>query len=228
MESFGDEEEEEGTKKIKEESIISKSNDKKFEQQQPPSWITYLPTFEAKNKQEDDINKINKISFLLSLFDNIVGPKTIHYWMTKDNENDDQNENKSNETTDIGEEDIGVNIQFIKYVAMHTLNGELYQMKLKDQLKFRLYVISEIDAAIFSIFFDAATINPPVYSGTGRSGSTKDVLTSLNCFSMIVPLDSKDIILSNYDKNKTFLVNLFENMIIEYKVYAHIYPKVNI
>lgn len=83
---------------------------------------------------------LSSISFLLCVFDNIVGPKIVHHWVLDQRELDHVDE------------------QLLKYVAVHTLNGELYQDKLYSNLKYRLYLIQEVDRAIFSVFFDASTV----------------------------------------------------------------------
>jgi hypothetical protein len=87
-----------------------------------------------------DVN-LSSISFLLCIFDNIVGPKIVHHWVLDAN--------------------VAQNIddRLLKYIAVHTLNGELYQEKLHSNLKYRLYLIQEIDRAILSVFFDASTVN---------------------------------------------------------------------
>lgn len=51
-------------------------------------------------------------------------------------------------------------------------------------------------------------------------------VTSLNSFSLIVPLERKDILLKFYGDATRFFINAFENIIMEFKVYAHIKPKV--
>ena len=186
-------------------------------------------------------NDIHQMSFLLAIFDNIVGPKVVHYWRTE-SRNGSANHGKISLIDD----------QLLKYIAIHTLNGELYQDKLINQLKFRLYLIKEIDYAVFSVFFDASTITVSSYGSSScgeelDSGDEADafsdvamsnssdslskssrntVSTSLNCFSVIVPLEKKDIFLKNYGENTNFFINTFENMILEYKVFAQIKPKV--
>ena len=182
------------------------------------------------------IDKDNfELSFLLSIFDNIVGPKIVHYWTTVNNE-------KTND-------------QLLKYIAIHTLNGELYQDKLYNQHKYRFYLIKEIDCAIFSVFFDASTISsggsgrevesiepsddesvfnpssPSSYSIKKSNNKSKKpnptkVETTLNCFSMITPLNNKNLIFDHYGDNTRLYLNYFENIIQEYKVLAQISPKV--
>jgi hypothetical protein len=195
-----------------------------------------LPKF-----NEDILN----MSFLLSVFDNIVGPKVIHHWKTSllTSTNGSNETNKQLENADL-----------LKYIAIHTLNGELYQEKLASAQKFRLYLIKEVECAVFSVFFDANTTETSSYSNSGAGGGASgfdsykyddssksssnkfgrkassgvnSVQTTLNCFSVIVPLDKKDILLNTYGTNSSFFLNLFENLVLEYKVYAHIMPKVN-
>jgi hypothetical protein len=178
------------------------------------------------------LKKINKnvlsTSFLLSIFDNIVGPRCIHQWKIK-YKNADNQLNQDFFTNDL-----------MKYVAIHTLNGELYQGKLFNQLKFRLYLISEVECAIFAVFFDASTFQSTSFSNNSESanynnsdsnsssgGGQDKAQTSLNCLSIIVPLDQKDILLKYYGDNTKFFINFFENMIIEFKINAHIQPKAN-
>ena len=192
-------------------------------------------------------NDIFQMSFLLAIFDNIVGPKVIHFWQTKSKTNSSSVKNSKKRAIDD---------QLLKYIAIHTLNGELYQDKLINHLKFRLYLIKEIEYAVFSVFFDASTITTLSYGSSNCSDdfmafdelnvdsnnadnsvissspenvsiSNRNVVaTSLNCFSVIVPLDKKDILLKNYGLNTAFFINSFENMILEYKVFAQIKPKV--
>jgi hypothetical protein len=166
-------------------------------------------------------NDLNEISFLLSIFDNIVGPRVVHYWTIE------QPSGKNAHLDD----------HLLKYIAIHTLNGELYQDKLNNQQKFRLYLIKEIDCAIFSIFFDASTLSSlssgnsdnvhDDFSLNNNRQMTRPAQTCLNCFSIIVALNKKNILLQNYGENTKFFINSFENMILEYKVYAHIKPKVD-
>jgi hypothetical protein len=184
-------------------------------------------------------NDLYQMSFLLAIFDNIVGPKVIHYWKTESSRKSANAKRYSN-----------MDDQLLKYIAIHTLNGELYQDKLTNQQKFRLYLIKEVECAVFSVFFDASTISSTSYGSSNCSadlGVDEDIIsisasssssenltqsnknkvsTSLNCFSIIVPLDKKDIFLKNYGDNTNFFVNSFENIILEYKVFAQIKPKV--
>lgn len=60
----------------------------------------------SKNQNND---YISNMSFLLSIFDNIVGPKIVHYWTMKQAESSKK-----------------LNDYLLKYIAIHTLNGELY------------------------------------------------------------------------------------------------------
>lgn len=143
------------------------------------------------------------MSFLLCIFDNIVGPKIVHHW-----------------TTDRPLED-----HLLKYIAIHTLNGELYQDKLISQHKYRLYLIKEVECAIFSVFFDASTLVTCQYDQPNDRASS--VSTSLNCFSLVVPLKNKNILFDHYGDNTRFFFNSFENMILEYKVFAQIKPKID-
>jgi hypothetical protein len=62
--------------------------------------------FKTKQKNSDS-DYIMNMSFLLSIFDNIVGPKIVHYWSIESNESK-------------------LNDYLLKYIAIHTLNGELY------------------------------------------------------------------------------------------------------
>jgi len=183
-------------------------------------------------------NDLYQMSFLLAIFDNIVGPKVIHYWRTESSRKSANVKRYSS-----------IDDQLLKYIAIHTLNGELYQDKLTNQQKFRLYLIKEVECAVFSVFFDASTISSSSYGSSNcsadlgvdeednssvLSGSSENltqsnknkVSTSLNCFSIIVPLEKKDIFLKNYGDNTNFFVNSFENIILEYKVFAQIKPKV--
>lgn len=149
-------------------------------------------------------NDLLNMSFLLSIFDNIVGPKNIHHWTTNTPLND----------------------AILKYIAIHTLNGELYQDKLINQHKYRLYIIKEVDLAIFSVFFDASTVQACSY-GQQSSNKNTENSTNLNCFSLIVPLKNKNILFDHYGDNNKFFMNSFEDFILEYKVYAQIKPKIN-
>lgn len=147
-------------------------------------------------------NDILDISFLLCVFDNIVGPKIIHHWSTATPLED----------------------HILKYISIHTLNGELYQDKLVKQLKYRFYHIKEVELAIFSIFFDASTMTSNSY-GLQSDSSSQHI--ALNCFSLIVPLKNKPILFGHYGDNTHFYLKYFENFILEYRVYAEIKPKVN-
>lgn len=149
-----------------------------------------------------DSNDLLNMSFVLCIFDNIVGPKLVHHWTT----------NKPLED------------HLLKYIAIHTLNGELYQDKLANQHKYRLYLIKEVDCAIFSVFFDACTLQACSY---GQQYSDSAPQTNLNCFSLVVPLKNKNILFDHYGDNNNFFMNSFENFIIEYKVFAQVKPKIN-
>ena len=59
-----------------------------------------------ETKLESDSADITQVSFLLTVFDNIVGPKIVHHWTTMP---------------------VPLEDHILKYVAIHTLNGELYQ-----------------------------------------------------------------------------------------------------
>jgi hypothetical protein len=186
-------------------------------------------------KFNDDILNM---SFLLSIFDNIVGPKVVHHWRTSFA----SSSTKSETNAQLNSADL------LKYVAIHTLNGELYQDKLANQQKFRLYLIKEVECAVFSVFFDASTMETSSYSNSdkfdsqsarsnlgksskyarkGSSNIATNVQTTLNCFSVIVPLDKQEILLNTYGTNTAFFLNMFENLVLEYKVYAHVMPKVS-
>ncbi len=146
-------------------------------------------------------NDLLNMSFLLCIFDNIVGPKIVHHWTT----------NKPLED------------HLLKYIAIHTLNGELYQDKLISQHKYRLYLIKEVEYAIFSVFFDASTMVTCAYEQPNECGN---VSTSLNCFSLVVPLKNKNILFDHYGDNTRFFMSSFENMVLEYKVFAQVKPKI--
>lgn len=168
--------------------------------------LDHLPF--SLTKFNDDLLSM---SFLLTVFDNIVGPKLVHHWRVK------LTPNESTASSSSGGQD---SCDLLRYVAIHTLNGELYQEKLINQLKFRFYLIKEIEYAVLSVFFDASTIESSQYTSTSTN-------TTLNCFSLIVPLNKKDILMNKYGDTTMAYINAFENMILEYKIYAHIWPKVN-
>jgi hypothetical protein len=207
------------------------------------SCLTTTIELDDENSSLKDVeNDIYQMSFLLAIFDNIVGPKVIHYWKTESRKSD-RTQNKIN---------MNIDDQLLKYIAIHTLNGELYQDKLTNQQKFRLYLIKEVECAVFSVFFDASTISTTSYgssncsedmgvdeeddsiNSSALSSSSENltrtnkhiVSTSLNCFSVIVPLEKKDIFLKHYGDNTNFFINSLENIILEYKVFAQIKPKV--
>lgn len=151
-----------------------------------------------------------ELSFLLSIFDNIVGPKCVHFWS---NEPDKFN-----------------NSNLLKYISVNTLNGELYsQDKLfNSSYKYKIYMIKEIDYAILAIFFDANTMDTTSFgsrnsaSGTNlRSKSTNEACQILNCFSIIIPLEQKKFLIDF----SSFIMNFFEQSILEYKVFAEISEK---
>lgn len=50
--------------------------------------------------------------------------------------------------------------------------------------------------------------------------------TSLNSLSIIVPIERKDIFLKYYGDATRFFLNAFENIVMEFKIYAHLKPKV--
>lgn len=177
--------------------------------------------------------RLTDISFLLSIFDNIVGPKIIHVW--KLNLNSNFLEQKPHLTDNL-----------LKYIAVHTLNGELYQDKLFGKVKYRLYFINEINCAIFSVFFDAETIdmnnmNSSINSikksdskneleNSNRKNSSKIITENFptlnNCLSLIFPLDKKDLFFKTTLLTSDIFLNYFENVILEFKVFAHVRPKV--
>lgn len=161
---------------------------------------TTFINIDKNSKKIEAENDMFGMSFLLCIFDNIVGPKIVHHWTTNEQLDD----------------------HLLKYIAIHTLNGELYQDKLINQHKYRLYLIKEIECAIFSVFFDANTMLTCSY---GQNGGDKS--TSLNCFSLIVPLKNKNILFDHYGDNTRLFMNSFENFILEYKVYAQVKPKIN-
>jgi hypothetical protein len=99
-----------------------------------------------------------------------------------------------------------------------------------------MYIIKEIGYCVFSVFFDANTISTSSSSGSmsenyddlhDHGSSIQKVATTLNCFSVILPLDGKQNILVDHYGDTQLLINSFENIILEYKVYAQIRPKVN-
>jgi hypothetical protein len=160
------------------------------------------------NKSNLD-EKFSSVSFILSSFDNVMGPRVVHYWHFKD---------VVNEKCLLDEE-------MLKYIAIRMLNSELYQDKLGGIQKFRYYLIREIERVIFSVFFEASTLSSQ-YSN--MVASNNEVSTSLNCLSMVIPLVYNDEFFFDYVEDTRFLINALENYTIEYKVYAHIKPKVKI
>lgn len=166
---------------------------------------TYV-SFKKTPQPESDTDVLD-ISFVLCIFDNIVGPKIVHHWTTTDKPLEDH---------------------LLKYIAIHTLNGELYQDKLTSQHKYRLYLIKEVELAVFSIFFDASSLLTCSYGQQPQVNNAKCAqTTSLNCFSLVVPLANKKILFDHYGDNTKFFSNVFENIILEYKVFAEIKPKIN-
>lgn len=159
---------------------------------------------EINKDSNNATNDILEISFLLCVFDNIVGPKIVHHWSTTSPLKD----------------------HILKYISIHTLNGELYQDKLTKEIKYRFYHIKEVDLAIFSVFFDANTIKSNSYGVQNDSSSSQ--LTTLNCFSLVIPLKNKPILFDHYGDNTSFYLKYFENIILEYRVYAEIKPKVTL
>lgn len=96
-------------------------------------------------------------------------------------------------------------------------------------------MIKEIGYCIFSVFFDANTISTTTANGSNESydylndsfmQSKQATSTTLNCFSVIIPLDCKNILVDHYGDTK-FMINSFENIILEFKVYAQIKSKIN-
>lgn len=120
----------------------------------------------------------------------------------------------------------------LKYIAIHTLNGELYLDKLINQQKYRMYIIKEIGYCIFSVFFDANTIVTTAAASASSASLASEVdsdekpQTTLNCLSLILPFnENKPNVLVDHYGDTQFLINSFENMILEYKIYAQIKPK---
>ena len=126
----------------------------------------------------------------------------------------------------------------LKYIAVHTLNGELYnQEKLFNCFKFRFYSIKEINYALLTIFFEANTIitqhhrqqhhhnhKESIRSSNSSLNQFNNMqLTVLNCFSIIIPLEFQQYLL---DKSE-FIMNAFENSILEFRVLAEVMEKVN-
>ena len=159
----------------------------------------------------------HSLSFLHAVFDNIVGPKCLHFWSTH--------------TQDF-------NNYLLKYMAVHTLNGELYnQDKLFNSFKYRFYSIKEVNFSLLTIFFDANTIftqnhqhhltsvrKDSLYSSSNSSlNQASQQLTVLNCFSIIVPLELQQYLLDKSD----FILSSFENCILEFRVFAEVMDKVS-
>lgn len=185
--------------------------------------------------------RLTDISFLLSIFDNIVGPKIVHIWKFYVN------------SKNVLQQSANLNDNLLKYIAVHTLNGELYQDKLLGQVKYRLYFVNEINCAIFSVFFDAETsemntinssyMNSMMNSDVSCTNSSKNESDNLNrknstksssenfstlnnCLSLIFPLDKNDLFFKKTLLSSDIFLNYFENVILEFKVFAHIRPKV--
>lgn len=192
------------------------------------------PNHRIKSRPANDDNYLANVSFLLSIFDNIVGPKIVHYWHMEESE------------TILSD-------YLLKYIAIHTLNGELYLVnssknliffistlnlllflkdKLINQQKYRMYIIKEIGYCIFSVFFDANTIVTTAAASASSASLASEVdsdekpQTTLNCLSLILPFnENKPNVLVDHYGDTQFLINSFENMILEYKIYAQIKPK---
>ncbi|CAF0732071.1 unnamed protein product [Brachionus calyciflorus] len=172
------------------------------------------------------INDLKDMSFLLSIFDNIVGPKIIHYWKIETKDKNEQFE---------------IDDDLLKYISVHTLNGELYQDKMMGQIKYRLYLIKEVNCAIFSVFFDACTYEACNYntffnnqknnldgdSTNEDKNNTQKNQALNNCLSVILPFNKSHIFLGDNEDHTQLFVNIFENLVMEFKIMAHIKPKIN-
>lgn len=101
-----------------------------------------------------------------------------------------------------------------------------------------MYIIKEIGYCVFSVFFDANTTtttsaNTPETDGENENNTNKNntkqqlFKTNLNCFSIILPLNEKHNVLVDHYGDTQFLINSFEHIIMEYKVFAQIKPKIN-
>jgi hypothetical protein len=178
-----------------------------------PQTVTSSSSSPSFNDTNNFVTKIktstkHSISFLIAVFDNIVGPKCLHFWSTHLNDFDNY---------------------LLKYIAVHTLNGELYnQEKLINSFKFRFYSIKEVNYSLLTIFFDANTIfTQNHYQLDQRKGSSSSLnymqLTVLNCFSIIVPLEFQQYLLDKAE----FISSAFENYILEFKVFAEVWEKRN-
>lgn len=175
--------------------------------------------------KDSKTQQLGDVLFLLSIFDNIVGPKIIHIW-------------KYNVSL---QENSYLSDYLLKYIAVHTLNGELYQDKLMGQIKYRIYLIKEINCAIFSVFFDADTVSMNDFGSSTypfkkndskdkikkNSSNSENFQVLNNCLSLIFPLDKKDSFFNKTLLSSNVFLNFFENVILEFKVYAHIRPKVS-
>jgi hypothetical protein len=184
-------------------SISSQINDNSISN----SFVTKIKNFSFATN--------HSLSFLHAVFDNIVGPKCLHFWSTHTHD---------------------FNNYLLKYMAVHTLNGELYnQDKLLNSFKYRFYSIKEVNYSLLTIFFDANTIftqnhqhlmstrKDSLYSSNCSLNQTsQQLLTVLNCFSIIVPLELQQYLLDKSD----FIMNAFENCILEFRVFAEVMDKV--
>lgn len=209
-----------------------------------PTKIEFTPIVLDHIDASNDFNSeyLKNMSFLLCVFDNIVGPRIVHHWFVKANKPQQSSVKMLDD-------------QMLKYIAVHTLNGQLYQDKLSNNIRYRLYLIEEVDKAIFTVFFDASTIGTTnssynairscadlidsnEASGDGAPNikkhfnsfsnkSKEEVTTTLNSLSIILPLKFKDVFLKFYGENTRFFTSALENIVIEYKIYAHIKPKVS-
>ncbi|RNA29526.1 hypothetical protein BpHYR1_050021 [Brachionus plicatilis] len=215
--------------------ITSSENSSKFK-----AITTAIKLNELDRDQHDE--QLNDVSFLLSVFDNIVGPNIIHVWRF-----DINCDNSLHPTPYLSD-------YLLKYISVHTLNGELYQDKLMGQIKYRLYFIKEVNCVVFSVFFDAAQADMNNVGSSGNlmaksdlknlntlknekeyinsksnaklGSSAENVPTLNNCLSMIFPMDKKDSFFKTTLLNSNIFLNYFENVIMEFKVFAHIRHKV--
>ena len=217
-------------------------------QQAKHEWQTNITLKRSHHKSGG--GALEHASFLLAIFDNIVGPKIVHYWPVVVAESAAASSSfsfsPSHRQTVTSENDE----HLLHYVAIHTLNGELYQDKLGAQLKSRLYVIDEIERIIVTLFFEASTMSDTSFSSPSRSSSifsstlehehstvktTTPAPTALNAFSLILPLAYKQMLLLDDDDDdgrdgagrstRRIFVQAMEHMVAEYRVLAHIKPK---
>lgn len=211
-------------------SIINSNNNHEVEFTNSTSPLLNDNSSSNNNNNSSLVTRINNfsfktnksLSFLHAVFDNIVGPKCLHFWSTHTNE---------------------FNNCLLKYIAVHTLNGELYnQDKLFNSFKYRFYSIKEVNYAMMSIFFDANTIytqnhhhmlsmsintnnrkDSSIYSSSSSLNQMNHMqLTVLNCLSIIVPLELQQYLLDKSD----FILSAFENCILEFRVLAEVLDKV--